>query len=341
MTVIATGLFFSTKPLFASETTAVETDSLIKLGIRLSIEQSYTDAEAIFVAMKHRTPTDPAGYFFQAAVLQTRMMDAERYDQEKRFLGLVDSTIYFARKQLSKDKHDAWAYFFLGGGYGYLAFYQAKQKKYWTAFQNAKMSVGALERAVKIDSTLYDAYLGIGSYKYYRSKLSRHISWLPFVKDERAEGIAMIKLAMAKSRYSRYSAVNGISWIFIDEERYDEGLQLVESVLADFPDSRVFLWCAAKINKKMQRWRKAAEYYERILQSFEAQGILSPYNELTCRKNLSMLYRLLEDKQKAEAECAKVSAICARKEFKQKHAETLKEIEQNCAHASSELAGAD
>lgn len=335
------GISSLTNPAGAAETISAKTDTLIKQGIILSIEQSYADAEAIFVAMKRHAPESPAGYFFHAAVLQTRMMDVERYDQEKRFLALVDKTIRLARKQIKKDKRDAWAHFFLGGGYGYLAFYQAKQKKYWNAFQNAQKSVGALEKAVKIDSTLYDAYLGIGSYKYYRSKLSRHLSWLPFVKDERAEGIAMIKLAMTKSRYSRYSAVNGVSWIFVDEARYDEGLQLVESVLADFPDSRVFLWCAAKITKKMQRWQEAADYYERILQSFEQQGILSPYNELTCRKNLAMLYRRLEEVEKAEAECAKVSAILADKEIQKKYPQALKEIQQNCAHGSAELAGAE
>ncbi|MFQ5676127.1 MAG: hypothetical protein ACE5G1_09540 [bacterium] len=58
------------------------TDSLIKKGIRLSIEQRYSEAFAIFAAMQQSMPDNPVGYFFQAGVLQTQMTDYEVYDKE-------------------------------------------------------------------------------------------------------------------------------------------------------------------------------------------------------------------------------------------------------------------
>lgn len=304
---------------FAQATISSRTDSLIKKGIRLSIAQSYAEAIAIFKAIKTERPDSPIGYFFHAAVLQTQMMDVECYDQEKEFLSLIDSTMDFSKQQIRKSKKNGWAYFFLGGAYGYLSFYRAKQKKFWEAFQNGKRSVEALEMALKTDSTLYDAYLGLGSYKYYRSHLSRHFSWVPFIKNDRKEALEMIRLAMHKSQYSQYSAMNGLCWVLLEEERYEDALEIIRSALEEFPNSRVFLWCAAKSSKKLHRWYDAVGYYEKILNSFKNQNIESPYNELTCHKNLSKIYRQLKDHEKADEECKKVSEIQLNRKAKKQY----------------------
>ncbi|MFQ5649708.1 MAG: tetratricopeptide repeat protein [bacterium] len=306
-------------------------DSLVVQGIQLSMLQSYSDAIDIFTGIQDELPDHPAGYFFHAAVVQTRMMDFEHYDQEERFLSLIDTTIELAKQKIKRDKDDAWAYFFLGGGYGYLSFYRAKQKKFWEAFHTARYSVEALQIAVAKDSTLYDAYLGLGTYKYYRSRYSRYLSWLPLISDEREGGIDLIKVAMTKSRFSRYGAINGICWIFVEEKRYQEGLAIAESVLRDYPDSRVFLWCAAKLCKKLQRWHEAAKYYERILASLHRQGIQSPVNELTCRKNLSHIYSKLQQHDRARQQCEMASIIHLDKKTKKQCSQTLQDIAETCA----------
>ncbi len=316
------------------------TDSLLAAGIRLSIEQSYDEALLLANRLEQEQVDNPVGYFLRAAILQTRMMDYESYTQEKEFLELLRKTIGLAKRKLRQDSDDAWTHFFLGASYGYLSFYRAKQNKYWEAFQTAKRSVAALEAAVAKDSTLYDAYLGLGTYKYYLSRLNRHFTWLPFVEDSREEGIRLIKLAMTRSRFSRYSAMNGICWIFIDEQRYQEGLNTINDVLAEFPDSRIFLWCAAKLNKKLKRWNEAAFYYERILASLHSGGVLSPVNELTCRKNLSQIYMKLEKRQKAQEQCRFVSRITLSGEQKKRCAVVLEQLAETCSdsHASNHTA---
>ena len=306
-------------------------DQHIKAGIQLSIEQSYTEAIMIFNEIKRTSPENPIGYFFHAAVLQTKMMDCETYDQEKIFFALMDSTISYAKNQITRNKNDAWAYFYLGSAYGYRSFYLSKQKKYVEAFHNARLSIRGLEMAVKIDSTLYDAYLGLGTYKYYQSHFSKYISWMPFIEDERETGITMVKIAMDKSRYSYYSALNTICWMLIEEKKYKEGLSLIKPVLQDFPESRIFLWCAAKLSKKLENWPEAMSYYTQILQSFKKENIYSPFNELTCRKNLSEIYFHLKEYDKAKQECEKAAQIKFESMPKRQNAQTLKALEKNCS----------
>ncbi len=316
-------------PLIATSKTS-RLDSLVQLGIRNSIQQRYAEAITIFNKVKREDPRSPIGYFFHAAVIQTQMMDLENYENEPHFLAQVDSSLLFAKKQVRKNKN-AWAYFYIGGSYGYLAFYRSKQGKYWKAFAHAKRSVAALEQAVKLDPTLYDAYLGLGTYKYYRSKLSRHLTWLPLIHDEREKGIQFIKLAIDKSKYSNYSAMNGISWILMEEKRFEEGLDIVEPILEIFPESRVFLWAAAKLNHKMENWRKAADYYERILDSFEKQQVRSPINQIACRKNLCEMYLRLGEKSKALAECEKTIQIPLEFQNDKRVAQKLEALAKTCA----------
>ena len=317
---------------------STRSDSLIREGIRLSIEQSYPKAISIFAKMQEEMPANPVGYFFHAAVLQTQMMDFETYNKETEFLDLVKKTILLSKNHLRGSQKEPWAYFFLAGGYGYLAFYQGKQNKLIEAFKTGRHSIKALEIALKNNSSLYDLYFGLGTYKYYRSKLSRYFTWLPFVKDERAEGIEMIKTAMEKSRYSRYSAMCGLCWICIEEENYQEGFEIIKQGLEEFPDSRIFLWCAAKTAKKLKLWHEAAGYYEKIILSLETANILSPYNEIVCRVNLYDIYSKFEKYQQAEEQCQKILAIHVNKADQKRLSKNFKTNPKSCRDISHKTA---
>ena len=283
-------------------------------------------------------PTNPVGYFFHAAVLQTRMMDYEAYDKEIEFLNLVKKTIKLSKNYLRNSQKEPWGYFFLSGGYGYLAFYQGKQNKLIEAFKTGRNSINALEKALENENPLHDLYFGLGTYKYYRSKLSRYFTWLPFVEDERAEGIEMIKIAMEKSRYSRYSAMSGLCWICIEEENYEEGLQIIQQALEEFPESRIFLWCAAKTAKKLELWDEAAGYYEKILFSLKIENVLSPYNEIICRVNLYEIYSKLEKYQQAKEQCEKILAINLNKADQKRLSKNFKTTQKSCREFSKEMA---
>jgi len=321
-----------------SQLISTRSDSLIREGIRLSIEQSYPEAISIFTRMQEEMPANPAAYFFHAAVLQTQMMDFETYAKETEFLDLVKKTIRLSKSYLNDSPKEPWAHFFLGGGYGYLAFYQGKQSRLVEAFKTGRNSIKALEKALKNDSSLFDLYFGLGTYKYYRSKLSRYFTWLPFVEDERAEGIEMIKIAMEKSRYFRYSAMSGLCWICIEEENYEEGLEIIQQALEEFPESRIFLWCAAKTAKKLELWDEAAGYYEKILFSLKIENVLSPYNEIICRVNLYEIYSKFEKYQLAKEQCEKILAINLNKADQKRLSKNFKTTQKSCREFSKETA---
>jgi tetratricopeptide (TPR) repeat protein len=265
-------------------------DSLIALVVDETITQRYDSALAHVEQIESIFPENPVGPFFHAAVLHSIMLDYEDYSKEKEFKRAVERTIALSKKLLRRDPRNAWGHFFLGGGLGYMAFYYGKQTRYVQAFQTGLESIAALERALEADSTLYDAYLGIGTYKYYRSRLARFLTWLPFVRDERAEGIRMVRLAVEKGKFARFPAINSLAWILAAEKRFDEANRLAREALAAYPSSRFFMWTVAATERLLGRWENSLEQYQRLLASFEKENRLRPYNELVIRTRMAECY---------------------------------------------------
>jgi tetratricopeptide (TPR) repeat protein len=176
--------------------------------------------------------------------------------------------------------------------------------------------------------------LGIGTYKYYRSKLSKNFSWLPFIEDEREAGINMIRQAIAKGRYGRYAAINGLCWILIAEGRPAEAGALVDSVLARFPTSRFFLWGAAEAAYQVGSYEKASMRYEQILRSLQEENRLTPYLEIAGRTRLAKVYVVANKMKEACRELERIETLKLPKNDRQRGQAFLEEAaryRKNCA----------
>ncbi|MCG3119777.1 MAG: hypothetical protein ALAOOOJD_02289 [bacterium] len=305
-------------------------DSLLQQAISKTTLQNYAQALMLADSVIKISPAEPVGYFFRAAVLQARMMDYENYEtDEKAFMAATAACRKWAQQKLFERRDEAWAHFFYGSAIGYEAFFIGKKKKYFEAFRYGWESIQHLEMALKLDPQLYDAYLGIGTYKYYRSKMSKHFSWLPFVNDEREMGIRMIRQAMVKGRYSRTAAINGLGWILMDENRPDETLALIDSALAEFPTSRFFLWCAGEAAFRAKRYDQAAAHYRLILASLQKENQLSPYLELVSRARLTKVYEAVERREEACQQVERINVLSLSKPERERGEEFLEEAKKH------------
>jgi tetratricopeptide (TPR) repeat protein len=290
-------------------TQAAGVEALVQQAITLTIAQKYAPALALADSAIKLAPEEPVGYFFHAAILQARMLDYEKGMDEKTFLNATGACRKVAQKKLRQNPKDAWACFFLGSALGYEAFFLGKKRRFFEAFRTGMQSINYLEAALKLDPQLYDAYLGIGTYKYYRSKMSKNFTWLPFVNDERAEGIRMIRQAIAHGRYSRSAAINGLSWVLMDENRPEEALAIVDSALALYPGSRFFLWSAGEAAYRTGRYGQAAAVYKELLQSLQNENVLSPYLELVGRTRLAKVYQAANQMEASCEELQRLEAL--------------------------------
>lgn len=276
-------------------------DALILRGIDHTIMARFDSAFAVFDTLQARYPAHPVGWFYEAATLQSMMMDYETDRWRSEFYAAADSAEIRARALIAQNEDDAWAQFYLGSTLSYKGLYQAKSGKVVGGFVSAKKGLGHLSRAVEIDTTLADAYLGLGSYDYWSGVYYKYLRFLPWIRDEREKGIAQIKWAMAESQFSYWISVNTMGWIEYNRKNYFLALTHFERGLARYPESRFFLWGLADTYFKMKDYKGAIGAYSRLLASVEAAPVNNGYNAALCQVRLAHCFQVTGQNERAYA----------------------------------------
>lgn len=284
------------------------TDSIIQQGIRLSIQHDYFQAEQIFQQLIQRHPHHPVGYFFLAATIQSKMMDYESDRWSEHFHRYIKLAIDVAENN-SNQGQDLWASFYHGSALCYLAFYEGRKGDFLKAINHGFSGIAILKKIVKINPEFHDAYFGIGSYQYWRSQKTRMLNWLPLISDDRAKGIELVRRTVEHGRYTRYVAMNELIWILLDAGRADEAYTWALCGLEQFPQSRFFLWGAAKSAFAMQDYSTAVAHFQRLLASILNSPSDNDYNEFLCRLKLAQCYEKLGELTQAAQQIAMIESL--------------------------------
>jgi len=270
-------------------------DSLITAGIDQTFRSHFDSALTTFGTICRIHPEHPAGYFYKAATLQSKMMDFETDAWEDQFYGWIDAALERAEKRIGEDVEDPWMHFFRGSALSYKGLYQAKSGELIRGFLSARKGLGSLRHAFELDSTLFECLLGLGSYKYWAGKYYTYLKWLPWIKDERGTGLRMVRKAVQESRFSRWVAVNSLAWMEWDRGEYGLAEKLFSVGLKKYPGSRFFLWGMADSYFGEERYREAIPYYRRILASVRNEPFNNGFNEALCLVKLSLCSYRLKD----------------------------------------------
>ena len=276
-------------------------DPALDRGLVWLFQGNYEQATAVFDSFIAAHPTNPAGWFFKAGLFQVMMTDAESDGWLAQYNRSLDSALFYSNRAIGINPRDAWAYFIRGGTYGYLAAQDGRAKRYLAALNHGLAAVSDFKKAVELDPGLYDAYIGLGSYDYFRTRAVIFLKWLPFIGDNRERGISQIEMAIARGRYSNVMGRNGLVWILIDYEKYDRALALAEGLEKDFPKNPFFFWARPEIYWRRKQWDRAAEGYAKLLKLIESRPVYSHYNQVVVRYRLAKsLYECGRLKEAAE-----------------------------------------
>ncbi|MDZ7333116.1 MAG: hypothetical protein ONB31_14170 [candidate division KSB1 bacterium] len=302
-----------------------KTDSLIQIGIAQSIQHNYSQAESIFQNLTETYPDHPIGYFFMAAMLQSKMIDYEtdRWSEDfRRYIRLAID------KAENRKTQDLWAMFYHGSALCYLAFYEGRNGDYLKAINHGFSGIAILKKIVNIDPEFHDAYFGIGSYQYWRSQKTRLLNWLPLISDGRAEGIELVRRSVELGRYTRYIAMSELIWILLDAGEADEAYAWAVRGLKQFPQSRFFLWGAAKSAYAMENFAAAASYFQNLLNSIVNSPMDNDYNEFLCRLKLAQCLEKLGKLAEASHQIAMIDSLALSEKLKNKLKKQRSELTQ-------------
>lgn len=251
-------------------------------GVELTILGDFENAKVLYQDLIEEYPEEPVGYFYSAAVLQSQMLDEEDYSPKGQFDKLLEMSIEKSRQLQKARPDDPWLRFYEGNSYLYRSFLKSKLGDWWGAYRDAGKGANRLKKALEIDSTLYDAYLGIGSYKYWKSSKIKFLRWLPFVSDERQTGIRMVEKSVEKGIFVELIARDQLAWIMLDAGRFDDARQYALKNYQQYPKSRFFLWTLVEVLYRAGDWDEAYRKYQLLLPAVRQIPNNNHYNEIEC-----------------------------------------------------------
>ncbi|RMI00119.1 MAG: DUF3808 domain-containing protein, partial [Calditrichaeota bacterium] len=185
-------------------------DSLILTGQEHLYHLKFDLAEQTFRQAQEQFPDYPHGAVFLAylTVLQYTM-DLTSDSLEQLMTSRLETAIRRADAYRKRREQDPEGYFFLGMAKGFKGVVQVSDRSYLGAYFSGRGAKKNLEKTVRLDSTFYDAYLGLGVFHYYADLLPGIIKFFAALlgfEGDRIRGMQEMQQAAAYGRYFKLEA---------------------------------------------------------------------------------------------------------------------------------------
>jgi len=300
----------------------------IRTALAYTFNEDYIQAQNLIENLNNKYPDHPCGTFFTAAALLARMSDREHFENDKYFNSLIKQSISRADKLRDNNPNSAWAYYFMGMANFYQALQDTRKGKKWSVLKNGMRGKNLLNRALDLDSTLYEAYFGLGNYHYWGSVKTRGYEWMPFVGDNRQQGIAGLHRASDSSLFSGDLAKSALIRVYYNEHQTDSAEALVENMISKFPNGKSFLWARAEGHFINENYIQALRFYYELAQKIEADNPVNKYNSLQIAYQKILCHYRIEQYIQALMESERILNLPLCEEVRKRHKNNLKEVQK-------------
>ena len=302
--ILITFIFFQGS-LFPQIYPNAQVDSLMRKGINEIINQKYDSAKVDFTELNKKFPDIPFGRIYLAAT-----SIAESYDMALEFNSdyiekKLDEAEKLSEDLIDKNDKNPWNYYFSALVQGYYAYFNALKKNWFPALNYGLKCISSFEKCLNIDPRFYDGYTAIGSFKYWKTRKTEFLTWLPFVPNEEQKGIDLLIISTNHFSYNEYLGFYSLIWIYIDKKKYGSAIKLAEKALRQYPDSRVFKWGLARAYEGTDV-NKAIDIYNGLLNSYEQIPNSNHYKEIVLKHIIAQQYYKLGENKKALKLCNEI-----------------------------------
>jgi len=280
-------------------------------GIDLLHQGKYLESIDQFAIVTNILPDHPVGYFFYAAAIEWLMIDYRNFERQKEYIKGIEKAIHISEKRVKTHPKSAWSYFYRGASYGFRGIYYMDFGNIVKGFLDGMKGYKDMRRAIAIDSQLYDAYYAFGMFHYWRSHYARSMTWLPFVANEKDEGISQIQTAVKKGIYVGIEAASSLIRIYHNEgvyensrknhtaagQNFSNAIYTAQRILADYPNYLYCYWYLAECYSELTLYDNAADTLQWVLRYFEARPQAGPIGLLEVKYKIGLIYFKKKDYQ--------------------------------------------
>jgi tetratricopeptide (TPR) repeat protein len=237
-------------------------DSAFRQSVDLVFRERFEAAMVIIDDLGKQRPHHPAADFMKAAAYQS-LMNTYRTN---RFTAVMNTHLDAAVEKgnaLLAAGEDAWARVFIGAAHGFGALNRFRRGEWMSAYASILNAVDNLQQALEIDPHVYDAYMGIGAYNYWRTARSGFVRSVAFwMADRREIGLAQMGFVVNNGVYSVHETGYNLIAALIDHGRPGQALERVaENIRIKGSAGLIDLYYRGRALEVQNRWLPAAETF--------------------------------------------------------------------------------
>jgi tetratricopeptide (TPR) repeat protein len=243
----------------------------VKKGLEFGYDFYWDKAEKTFLNIIQKYPNDPRGYHYEASIYFWDYLSTQNKTSYNNFIAYSDTAIDKADAILDKNPHNIDILFTLGADYSYRTLVFAKAEKFLDAVWASKKSESNLSKALKIDSTYYDAYLGLGLYYFGVGQIPSSFRWalsLAGIHGDKKLGLKYIKKAANNGNLTKVEAEYFYSQILTDYKiEYEQASRYLQNLISRYPGNLLFSYSNAVLDIKRRRLNDAEKILTRVIKS--------------------------------------------------------------------------
>jgi tetratricopeptide (TPR) repeat protein len=269
-------------------------------GINLVLHDRFKESLLLFGQIQETYPAHPAPHFFKAATYQSWMSFSRLNRFQEEFEKNIQLTIEKGNKLL-KEENNPWILFYVGAAYGYRAFNNFRKHNWINAYFDAKKGVGNFQEALKEDTKLFDVYLGLGTYHYWRTAKSNFLRLITFwIPDKRELGLRQIEFAFQHGSYAPDQAGYNLVAAYFDYGQYKKAMQILKRILEKKKNAGLSdLYYKGRLLIEFERLPEAESVFREILEHLENDEFASTGYKAECMYWIAAL--LARQKKRSEA----------------------------------------
>lgn len=283
----------SVKPSFAALTLKPEIERLFLDGVVMAFHDQFYEAQSKFDSVCTLDKVSPIGHFCKAFVYDLFMDEYRSLKFMKEFEDEVAVAIKMGETQVAASVQTPETFLFTGGVYGIRGVRKAMLGDWWGAFKDALKGIAHVRKSIEMDSTMYDAYYGIGNYDYWKSVRTKGLWWLPFVSDKREQGFQELYLSIEKGKFVPLASRTALLRIYVEEKRYQDCIKIADELIKDYNRDLHPLWFKGYSLIKLKQWKEADEIYKNAFKLLTSKDFHGPagkaeswYYQALCAYNL-------------------------------------------------------
>ncbi len=247
-------------------------------------EDRFAESIALFDSLQIHHPEHPAPYFYKAAAYQTWMTSFRFNKYQKEHEENVQLAIEAGDALLKQNQDDPWLNFYIGASYGYRAFFKLRSYNFIGAYRDGTKGIKNFKIALEKDSELYDVYLGLGSYHYWRTARSNFIRVIAFwMRDKRELGLRQMQFSIDHGRYCPAEASLVLVTALYDYEKYDEAIATLQDFMRSSDVQVTSSWyMLGRLQVATSDWLGAKTSFEQVLERLDTNPDASKGYQTEC-----------------------------------------------------------